>query len=154
MEEEEEGGRGGDAGRLCLPAAPAAPAECTEGPAPAPQVGDRDGDRVTPKGLQGHLRAGEPPRAGNLAHKVRPPPGKGRGPPQVGTTPGVGLGILPPRRGRGTPQYGTRDPPRDGIRTAEPSWDETRGPREGTGDSPREGMGDSQAGGHGGATAP
>lgn len=48
-EEEEEGGRGGDAGRFCLPAAPAAPAERTEGPALAPQVGDRDGDRVTPR---------------------------------------------------------------------------------------------------------
>lgn len=73
MEEEEEGGRGGDAGRLCLPAAPAAPAECTEGPAPAPQVGDRDGDRVTPKGLQGHLRAGEPPGQGTSPARYDPP---------------------------------------------------------------------------------
>lgn len=69
-EEEEEGGRGGDAGRFCLPAAPATPAERTEGPAPAPQVGD--GDRVTPEGLQGHLRAGDtPPHPGQRTSPAR-----------------------------------------------------------------------------------
>lgn len=70
-EEEEEGGRGGDAGRFCLPAAPAAPAERTEGLAPPPQVGD--GDRVIPEGLQGHLRGGDtrPPPPGQRTSPAR-----------------------------------------------------------------------------------
>lgn len=82
-EEEEEGGRGGDAGRLCLPAAPTAPVERTEGPAPASQVGDRDGDRVTPRGA-----AGPPPG------RRHPAPLPGREPRPQGTT--------PPGRGRAT----------------------------------------------------
>lgn len=96
-EEEEEGGRGGDAGRLCLPVAPAAPVERTEGPAPASQVGDRDGDRVTPRGAAGpppcRRHPAPPPRAGNLARKVRPP--------QVGDAPPSGWDH--PSMGHGTP---------------------------------------------------
>lgn len=113
MEEEEEGGRGGDAGRLCLPAAPAAPAERTEGPARTPRVGDRDGDRVTPRGVAGPppgRRPPLPPRAGNIARKVRLPQVGDGGHPQVGTTPGVELGPLP-RKGTGdTPMWDTGPP--------------------------------------------
>lgn len=109
-EEEEEGGRGGDAGRLCLPAAPAAPAERTEGPAPAPQVGDRGGDRATPREAAGPPPGDTRPPAENLARKVRPHQVGDRGHPQVGTAPGVGLGHPlggdrgHPNMGHGTPQ--------------------------------------------------